>query len=170
CAGQEMGQAVFRKMTGEIKLVSVSEYNNPYNGGGREALVDGVRGGADFRTGSWQGWQGKNVEVLLDLGEVKPISSISVSVLQETKSWIWFPSKMEVLISDDGNKYTPTGYVLNDKPLDIEEALLNEMAKTMRGQGRYVKIILYPAFEKIPEWHLGAGGKPWIFADEIIIR
>ena len=77
---------------------------------------------------------------------------------------------MEVLVSDDGNRYTSAGYVLNDKPLDTQDALLNEMTKTMRGQGRYVKIILSPAFEEIPEWHLGAGGKPWIFADEIIIR
>lgn len=169
-AGQEMGQAVFRKMTGDIKLVSVSEYNNPYNGGGREALVDGVRGSADFRTGSWQGWQGKNVEVLVDLGSVKPITSITASVLQEVKSWIWFPSKMEVLISDDGNAYKSAGYVFNDKPLDNEEPQLHEMTKTLRGQGRYIKIILIPAFEKIPEWHLGAGGKPWIFADEIIIK
>lgn len=170
CAGQEMGQAVFRKMKGDIKLVSVTEYNNPYNGGGRDALVDGVRGGDDFRTGSWQGWQGKTVETVLDLGAVKSITSISVSVLQEAKSWIWFPAKMEVLVSDDGNKFTPAGYVLNEKPLDTKESQTNEMTKTMRGQGRYVKIILYQAFEKIPDWHLGAGGKPWIFADEIIIR
>ena len=169
-AGQEMGQAVFVKMTGDVKLVSVTEYNNPYTGGGREALVDGVMGGADFRTGAWQGWQGKNVETVLDLGSVQPISSISVSLLQEAKSWIWFPSKMEVLVSDDGNNYATAGYVLNDKPLDKEEPMLNEMIKTMRGQGRYIKVILYPAFERIPDWHLGAGGKPWIFADEIIIR
>ena len=168
--GQEMGQAIFRKLRGNIKLVSVSEYNNQYTGGGREALVDGVRGGADFRTGAWQGWQGRNVEALVDLGEVKPVTSISVSVLQEAKSWIWFPAKMEILVSDDGNKYSPAGYVFNDKPLETEEPMLNEMTKTMRGQARYIKIILFPAFEKIPDWHIGAGGKPWIFADEIIVR
>jgi len=36
-------------------------------------------------------------------------------------------------------------------------------------QVKYVKIIATPAFDQIPDWHLGAGGKPWIFADEIII-
>ena len=35
---------------------------------------------------------------------------------------------------------------------------------------KYVKCVAIPAFDKIPEWHLGVGGKPWVFLDEIIIE
>jgi hypothetical protein len=165
-----MGQAEFRKMESTIKLVNLSEYNNPYDGGGREALIDGVRGGEDFRTGSWQGWQGKIVEAEIDLGKNTLINSISASVLQDAKSWIWFPSKMEVLVSEDGKQYIRHSQTLNTKPLDTDTAMVCEMTNTINAHGRFVKIILSPAFEKIPEWHLGAGGNPWIFVDEIIIR
>jgi len=33
-----------------------------------------------------------------------------------------------------------------------------------------VKVIAKPAFDVIPSWHLGAGGKPWIFVDEVIVK
>jgi hypothetical protein len=31
--------------------------------------VDGLRGGHDFRTGEWQGYQGQDVNATVDLGE-----------------------------------------------------------------------------------------------------
>ena len=36
-------------------------------------------------------------------------------------------------------------------------------------KARYVRIKAYN-FGKIPSWHPGAGGDPWIFIDEIIIE
>jgi hypothetical protein len=35
---------------------------------------------------------------------------------------------------------------------------------------KYIKCVALPAFDKIPEWHLGVGGKPWIFLDELIVE
>jgi hypothetical protein len=35
---------------------------------------------------------------------------------------------------------------------------------------KYVKCVALPSFDKIPEWHLGAGGKPWIFLDELVVE
>ena len=34
---------------------------------------------------------------------------------------------------------------------------------------RYIKIIA-KKLGKLPEWHLGAGGKSWIFIDEIEVK
>jgi hypothetical protein len=36
-------------------------------------------------------------------------------------------------------------------------------------KARYVRVRAHN-FGKIPSWHLGAGGDPWIFVDEIFIR
>ena len=36
-------------------------------------------------------------------------------------------------------------------------------------RARYVRVRAYN-FGKIPAWHQGAGGDPWIFVDEILIK
>jgi hypothetical protein len=151
-------------------IVSLTPYNNQYTGGGNEALVDGMRGGADFRTGSWQGWQGQSMECVIDLGEERAITTVGLSCLQETKSWIWFPSRIEVQLSHDGKKFAPAASIDITQYQKEATPSTREFTKDLRGSARYVKVIAKPAFDIIPSWHLGAGGKPWIFADEIIIK
>jgi hypothetical protein len=162
--------ADFYKRQTDRTIVSLTPYNNQYTGGGNEALVDGMRGGADFRTGSWQGWQGQAMECVIDLGEERAITTVGLSCLQETKSWIWFPSKIEIQLSHDGKKFAPSASI-DITQYQKEAAPSNrEFTKDLRGSARYVKVIAKPAFDVIPSWHLGAGGKPWIFADEVIIK
>jgi hypothetical protein len=49
-------------------------------------------------------------------------------------------------------------------------ATFNDKYKGDVSAVKYVKCVALPSFDKIPEWHLGVGGKPWIFLDEIIIE
>ena len=35
------------------------------------ALINGQRGKTNWQLGNWQGWQGKDMEVLLDFGQNK---------------------------------------------------------------------------------------------------
>ncbi len=39
-------------------------------GGGNIALIDHQHGGNDFRTGRWQGYEGVNLEAVVDLGKL----------------------------------------------------------------------------------------------------
>lgn len=162
--------ARYLKNKSSEKIISLTPFDSQYTAGGENALLDGIRGGQDFRTGSWQAWPGMNVEVVVDLGKEKAISSISFSCLEEIKSWIWYPSKVEIFISHDGKSFSSAGFIENKEPTNDYTAKTKEFTKRLRASGRYVKIIAYPAFDVIPKWHLGAGGKPWIFADEIIIE
>ncbi|MBL0315118.1 MAG: GH92 family glycosyl hydrolase [Flavobacteriales bacterium] len=162
--------STFIRKDNHIQIISLSPYNPQYTGGGPDALVDGIKGGSDFRTGAWQAWQGQDVEVVVDLGAARPITTIGVSCLEEIKSWIWFPSMIEILISNDGVKFSSAGYLRTSEPQNDYTPKTKEFVKNLRGHGRYVKLVIKPAFPQIPSWHLGAGEKPWIFADEIIIR
>lgn len=162
--------AMFIHKDNHTQLIALSPYNNQYTGGGPDALVDGIRGGNDFRTGPWQAWQGRDVEMIVDLGSSRPITTIGLGCLQEIKSWIWFPSQIDIYLSDDGVNFRSAGYIKNEKPQDDYKPQTNDFVKNMRGVGRYIKLIAHPAFQTIPAWHLGVGGTPWIFADEIIIR
>jgi hypothetical protein len=110
------------------------------------------------------------MECVIDLGEERAITTVGLSCLQETKSWIWFPSRIEIQLSHDGKKFAPASAI------DITEfqkevpPLTREFTSNLRGSARFVKVIAKPAFDVIPNWHLGAGGKPWIFADEVIVK
>jgi hypothetical protein len=167
---EKLCTADFYRRDSNRKMVSLTPYNNQYTGGGDEALIDGMRGGADFRTGSWQGWQGQNVECVIDLGSEQAISSIGLSCLQETKSWIWFPSRIEFMLSHDGKSFASAGFIDITEYQKETNPSTREFKRDLRGSARFVKIIAKPAFDKIPNWHLGAGGTPWIFVDEILVN
>lgn len=153
-----------------IKIVSISEYDNQYTAGGREALIDGLRGGNDFRTGAWQGYQGQPLEVTVDLEEPRHVQSVGLSCLEDSRSWIWLPSSVEIFVSEDGQNYKSVGISVQSAISQEDRIHLEVFKHTVNQTIRYIKIIAQPAFEIIPSWHLGAGGKPWIFADEIIIE
>lgn len=162
--------AVFRHNNMDMQMVSSTPYDNQYTGGGANALIDGIRGGSDFRTGSWQGWRGKDAELVVDLGRERPITTVGVSCLEEIKSWIWFPSSIDVYISHDGKNFGLAGSIQSNEPLNDYTPKTKEFIKNLRASGRYVKLVIHPGVNPIPKWHLGAGDTCWIFADEIIIK
>jgi hypothetical protein len=162
--------ATFRHSNMNMQMVYSTTYDNQYTGGGKNALIDGIRGGSDFRTGAWQGWRGQDVELIVDLGKERPISTVGISCLEEIKSWIWFPSSIEVLISHDGVSYGNTGPIKISEALNDYKPKTKEFTKQIRASGRYVKFVIHPGVQPIPQWHEGAGETCWIFADEIIIR
>ena len=69
----------------KVKVLSSSSFDAQYTGGGADALIDGIRGGSDFRTGTWQGFAGKDVEVIIDFGEKKRMHDVFVSCLQDLR-------------------------------------------------------------------------------------
>lgn len=147
-----------------------SKYANQYAAGGDRALIDHLRGGANFRTGSWQGYR-ENVEAIVDLGKVQDFSSIEVGFLQDIQSWIFYPPKVDYYLSDDGEKFTLAGTVKCDFPDNeygaFTQNFVLDLEKTT--QSRYVKIVAQN-YGLCPKWHLGAGGATWVFADEITVK
>lgn len=144
------------------------KYNPQYNGGGDEALHDGIYGDANWRKGFWQGFQGKDVEITVDLGKERNVGSFGVSVLQDTRSWIIFPKNVEFKSSLDGKTYKPAAEVVNTKPADSMEPQTQKLivAPFLPTKARYIKIILRQ-YGKLPDWHPGKGGDSYIFIDEI---
>ena len=134
------------------------------------ALIDGQRGGLNFRTGSWQGYQGVDFEVTIDLGMRKELCNIGVSFLQDQGSWIFMPEEVKFYISQDSKDYLAVGAVKNDVLDTLSGAVIKDFAREgIKGKGRYIKI---QAVNRgiCPEWHVGAGDKAWIFVDEITIE
>lgn len=163
--------ATFFKKPNNYSINIKSVYNPQYHAGGPEGLLDGILGTENWRKGDWQGYQSQDFEAVVDLKEVKNVTEISARFLQDQRSWILMPTKVEYYISDDNVNFTYFGSVNNTLDPKIEEnIILNFIAnETKNKKARYVKVIA-KNFGKLPEWHQGFGGDAFIFVDEINIK
>jgi predicted alpha-1,2-mannosidase len=163
--------AQFFKKPNNYTIDIKSKYNPQYHAGGPEGLLDGILGTENWRKGDWQGYQSQDFEAVVDLQEAKDITEISARFLQDQRSWIVMPTKVEYYISDDNENFTYFGSVANALDPKIEEnTILNFTSKeTKAKKARYVKFFA-KNFGKLPDWHQGAGGDAFIFIDEITIK
>jgi len=129
----------------------------------------------NFASGEWQGVQGKTYEAIVDLQRETAIKELGGSFLQVAGPWIWMPDRVEFGTSSDGINFKqaveikPNFPVMEMTPTKKEFVALAATTRSGTITARYVRMRAYN-FGKIPSWHLGAGGDPWIFVDEIIIR
>lgn len=163
--------ATFFKKPNNYSVNIKSVYNPQYHAGGPEGLLDGILGTENWRKGDWQGYQSQDFEAVVDLKEVKNINEISARFLQDQRSWILMPTKVDYYISEDNVNFTYFGSVNNTLDPKLEEnTILNFTSNETKGKKAcYVKVIA-KNFGKLPEWHQGAGGDAFIFVDEITIK
>ncbi len=163
----------FFKIDPNRSLKLESKFANQYNAGGNDALIDGIKGARDFRTGAWQGYQNTNVVAIVDLGKVRPIETITANFLQDQRSWIFLPTEVECYVSDNPHtfyKSLPKNTFDSQSPseeIKIETAQFN----MNNYSARYIKIVA-KNLGPLPKWHLGYPhqGTAWLFIDEIEIK
>jgi hypothetical protein len=162
----------FYKIDPNISITLDTEYANQYNAGGNDALIDGIKGARDFRTGTWQGYFDEDVIATVDLGSEKPINLVTVSFLRDQRSWIFLPTEVEILGSNNGTTFKSLGNQTLDTSTNTEEVIIKTLEfKQSKTNYRYVKLIA-KKLGQLPEWHLGYkhDGRSWIFVDEISIQ
>jgi hypothetical protein len=138
-----------------------------------QPLINGIKGTTDYQY-NWQGWQGRNAELIIDLGKVDSISSIRLNFLENNSAWIVGPKSLTISISTnlevldgpnafhstienpDFGKQMPTGTY----PL--------QLTLPQKTIGRYLFIqVVNPG--ALPKWR-GVDGDGWLFIDEIEIH
>ena len=98
------------------------------------------------------------------------IKNISVGVLEDQEAWIFMPKSVEYFASKDGIKYEPLGKVENKEPSLNKQKRIKDISKNVsKIKTRYIKVKI-ENIKKCPNWHMGEGGKAWLFVDEIIIK
>lgn len=152
-----------------LRLSLAVPYDTQYAAGGPEALIDGLKGGNDYRTGEWQGWWGKNISATVDLGSERAISYAGIRCIQDIRPWIWFPRQVEFFTSTDGIHFTSAGTAVNPNSDKDYSVKVHTFGMNFNKTVRYVRIEA-KNYGSIPNWHLGSGYPAWLFADEIEIR
>jgi len=145
-------------------------YEQQYDGGGANGLIDDIRGEVDWRKGNWQGYQKTDMDVVIDLQKSTSVSAVNIGLLQDTRAWIVLPRQIIVEVSDD-NKIFKQVYVGENFLLveDLKAQIKNIAANFTPVTTRYVRVKAIQ-FGKLPAWHEGAGGDTHIFVDEINIK
>ncbi|MGL2965531.1 GH92 family glycosyl hydrolase [Flavobacterium sp. XGLA_31] len=161
--------AHFFKKPNNYTINIQSVYNPQYHAGGPEGLIDGIFGTENWRKGDWQGYQGQDFEAVVDLKAILNIEAFHANFLQDSRSWILMPTKVDYFISDDNVNFTLAGTVVNDIDPKETENKIKDFVLNKALKARYVKVKA-SNFGKLPEWHQGAGGDAFIFVDEITIQ
>ena len=159
----------FNKAT--IKPVTLNQpVNKQYEFKGAPTLVDGLKGGSNYKTGRWIAFYKNDMEAVIDLLKPTEISSVSVSCCVEKGDWVFDARGFSVAVSEDGKNYKE---VASEEYPPMQQAdrngiydhVLNFPALT----ARYVKVTVLSE-HKIPEWHGGKGNFGFLFIDEISVN
>ena len=163
-------EAKLHKMPHDWTVKIASKYNRQYTGGGDEGLIDGIRGTINFAAGEWQGYQAQDFVAVIDLQRETTITKLGGGFLQNARSWIWMPTRIEFETSDDGVNYTKAAAIKTDiAPDDMTEQTKDYAVQIAPTKARFVRVKA-ANLGKIPAWHPGAGDDAFIFVDEIFIN
>lgn len=163
--------AHINKRPNNWKIKLNTKYNNQYTAGGDLGLIDGIRGNENWKKGDWQGYQPDDVEAIIELDKVRYVSIVKASFLQDIRSWIFFPTSLQVFTSADGINFELAGEFKNTMDPKDETVSTQELGGTI-SKNKNIKFIKLIAknFGKLPEWHPGRGYDAFIFIDEIIVE
>ena len=160
---------VFNKATAcPVKLLQPTHKSYTYNGGA--TLTDGLVGDKGFGTGRWLGFNGNDLEAVIDLKKPTNVSSVSLNTCVDKGSWIFDARNIEVSVSNDGVNFTTVAK--NSLPAlekNSADNINTYELKFSQTKARYIKV--YATSEhNIPEWHSGKGKPAFLFVDEISVK
>jgi len=160
---------IFTRIPYRVSVSYKQPYSHLYTAGGNNGLFDGVRGALNA-WGSWQGFHSVDLDAVIDLGELREVNRITATCLQSWPSWIWLPKSVTFSVSEDGQTFRSLGRVTHEIPLEKDGSFTRNFSQETGGETvRYIKLFAENV-QTCPSWHPGAGGKAWIFIDEVVIE
>ena len=141
-----------------VTYAASAPFNEKYNAGGETALTDGIRGGWTYIDGRWQGFIKDGLDIVIDLGEEKEISSISADFMQMCIPDVWFPAEVTISASADNKNYSEIARIEHTVVRD-EELSFKNYGWEGTAKARFIR---YRA-KCGPQ-------RGWLFTDEIVVK
>jgi hypothetical protein len=134
--------------------------------GGAAALVNGIASTLSYSDGQWAGFEGQEIEAVINLGAEKEVSEVSFHTFNAPASWIYPALLAEVWTSSDGVNFKKAGETTVDqssKALDVLATL------SVKQKAAFIKLVIPKRLIPL-DAKAGAGSPAWIFIDEIIVK
>ncbi|MBU0753516.1 MAG: discoidin domain-containing protein, partial [Planctomycetes bacterium] len=129
----------------------------------------GLKGSTDHHE-NWLGFEGTDMEAVIDLGSVQEIRSIQADFMQAIQFWIFLPREVDYALSMDGLEYESVAKRTPALPIHATGIVIEPFEAAFELQkARFIRIRAQ-GIKTCPDWHIGAGGKAWIFTDEVVIQ
>ncbi|WP_142601766.1 glycoside hydrolase family 20 protein [Solitalea koreensis] len=141
--------------------------NKNYNAGGEHAWNNGIFGSENrYNDQEWLGWCGEDFEGSVDLGKKETVNHVSIRCFNKPSSWIYMPSSVSILVSDNGNDFRK---IEEQKNFSIANDGAQKIVFNTKGvMARYIKVIAN-YYGNIPQNNPGAGTPAWLFVDEVTV-
>jgi hypothetical protein len=109
--------------------------------------------------------------VVIDMTNMQTVHSIDATFLQDTRSWIIFPTLVDFYGSIDGEIFEKIGSIKNSVPAKDYETQTKAFGISINTPLylKAVKVVVHN-FGTLPDWHQGKGGEAFIFVDEITVK
>jgi len=153
------------------KTVSYNtSWEEAYSGAKEATLTDGQLASKRGDHSNWQGFQKKDLDVIVDLGEEMPVSEVWIRFFQHAgMTRVMLPVSVEVLGSRGGKTFESLGIM--DLTTDTShEAMIKKIRIKFSTQSlRYIRLkalnpdVLFPG-------HPWEGMDAWIFSDELGVK
>ena len=155
----------FSKAT--MKPITLNEQpSKGYSFNGAPALADGIKGNSNYKTGRWLGFQGKDIDAVIDLKGATEISKIKFSTNVVKGDWIVDAGEIIVRVSDDGKTFREIAKeVLPEMKATDKDGIYPHEISFASVKANYVQVTIKKV--SLPSWHGGAGSPAFIFVDEI---
>lgn len=141
-----------------------------YTGKGVSTIFDLRKGSENFRDGEWLGFNGDDLVVDITLEEAQELSSVYISTLDDTGSWIFPPTRLEVWAGDSPENMQKLSEMSIKAPEGPEPKHM--IIHQLRFDKQGVKHLQVRAknYGNLPEWHPGKNTPAWLFVDEIAFQ
>ena len=151
------------------KAVFMSPDTLNYQKGAGQMLTDGIRASHEYDY-NWLVITGGDLEVMIDLEDVKQVRRMESAYYQFGLGLELFPKNVEYFTSMDGENFELVGDVKNTLPIDQPGAQQRDFISEFEPRdARYVKVIAR-SIGNTPSWHPGAGRPANILVDEIVVE
>ncbi len=161
---------VERGALGDVDVTLAGGPTRPFGGHGVASLVDGIRGTTDRMDGNWVGFLGVNSEATIDLRNQRELRSVTVGCLQDQVSRIFYPTAIEIAVSDDGKNFRDVARYDNGETRPDAEIRTHDF--TLAFAEVTARFLRVRALNRsvCPPWHEAAGKAAWVLLDEISAR
>ena len=135
-----------------------------------DGIVNNISPRWAFYYDKWLGFEADDLDATIDLIKPVNVNQITARFLQKLDSWIFAPTEVQIQVSLDGKKFTRINTKNIEKRAEGGAAYLHLQIGFVENKTiRYVRVHAKNV-AVCPDWHPGAGGKAWIFVDEIIVE
>lgn len=152
-----------------VKEIVFNQLPSQRRYGWEKALVDLVEGTDEYGDRKWQNYEKGDVDVTLDLGEVKNVSEVVCGFLVKNDSRLFLPASVEISVSSDNKEYSTAikeNFITQQKQ---DPGSIKKIPFNINKEARYLRI---KAVNQgiVPAGYKNAGSNAVISIDEITVK